>query len=96
MSVREELDHLLEDVTLLTLTFAIALGWSLYTLAHGVAFFVDGLLDHSNDSGLVGGGTGATWSVWHRVVTLDGIIVGLVELVVVLAVMVLVRRRRTA
>jgi hypothetical protein len=34
---REELERLFEDTTLLSSAFAIALGWSLYELARGVA-----------------------------------------------------------
>lgn len=94
--MRDDLEHLLEDVTLLTLTFAIALGWSLYTFVHGIGLLIDGLLDHSHDAGLIGGGIGATWSIGGRVVTLDNMIIGLVEIIAVLAVIVVVQRRRSA
>jgi hypothetical protein len=93
--MRDEFEHLLEDITLLTLTFAIALGWSLYTFVHGIALFIDGLLDHSHDSGLIGGGVGATWVVGGRLVTLDNMIIGLVEIIAVVVVIVLVQRRRS-
>lgn len=96
--MKDELDGLLEDVRLFTIAFAIALGWSLFQLAHGVATFIDGLLIHlpqgSPGSGsFFGQGSGLTWSVGRRIVTLDGILMGLVELALVLLVAVLVRSR---
>jgi len=101
--MREELDRLLEDVTLLTIAFAIALGWSLYQLAHGVAMFIDGLTlhlpapDENNGlgnlfSGPVNGG-GLSWVVGRRIISLDGMLIGLIELALVLAVAAFVRSR---
>jgi len=96
--MREELERLLDDVTLLTLTFAIALGWSLYQLAHGIALFIDGLFNHlppgSNGAYLTAVGTGASWVVGHRIVALDGVIIGLVELIAVLGAILLVLKLR--
>lgn len=95
--MRDKLDKLLQDLTLLTLAFAIALGWSLYQVAHGVGTFVDGLSTH-----LPGGdvhtytsyqGAGLTWIVGHRIVVLDGIVTGLVELAVVIGIAAFVRGR---
>ena len=83
--MREDLERLLDDITVVTLAIAIAVGWSLYQLAHGIAAFVDGLLTHvpSADSG---GYIGLTWVVGHRLVAVDGIVYGAVELLVALAV----------
>jgi hypothetical protein len=98
--LRDELDRLLEDVTLLTIGFAIALGWSLYSLAHGVAICIDELTVHypPNDatSGFPSGGNangGLSWDVGRHVITLDPILVGLLQLTFVLAVAVYVRSR---
>ncbi len=99
--MRDDLDRLLGDVTLTTVAFAIALGWSLYQLAHGIATFVDGLMTHLSradaseySAALVPGG-GLYWVVGRRIVALDGVLVGLVELLVVLATAVFVRSRRS-
>jgi hypothetical protein len=98
--MREELDRLLEDITLLTIAFAIALGWSLFQLAHGVATFLDGLTIHLPDpngdsgfSGPVNSGGGLSWIVGRHVISLDGMVVGLIELALVLAVATFVRSR---
>jgi hypothetical protein len=95
--MREELDRLLEDLTLLTIAFAIALGWSLFQLAHGVATFIDGLTVHvpaGTDGGqFFGQGGGLSWIVDRHIISLDGILTGLVELASVLLVAVFVRSR---
>ena len=97
--LREELDRLLEDVTLLTIAFAIAIGWSLFTLARGVAGFIDDLTLHlpAPDPNSLGGGYssvgGLTWVVHRHVIALDGILIGLLQLVFVLAVAAYVRSR---
>ena len=97
--MKEELDHLLRDTTLFTLTVAIALGWSLFQFAHGVATFVDALTTHlppASASRFIpsyGDGVGLTWVVGGRVVTLDGVVMGLIELATVLLVAWFVRRR---
>jgi hypothetical protein len=97
--MRDELDRLLREATLFTLAFAIAIGWSLYQFAHGVATFLDALITHlppgSNNRFIpfYGEGGGLTWVVGRHVVTLDGMFLGLVELAVVLLVAAIVRRR---
>ena len=100
MNMRDSLDRFLDDITLLTLAFAVALGWSLYQVAHGVALLIDGLLIHVSpgDSGtyLAGGGTGASWVVDNRVLSFDNLIVGLIELITVLAALALVQRLRNS
>jgi hypothetical protein len=94
--MRSDLEAIVRDSTLTAIALAIALGWSLYQLAHGVGLFVDGLLQHLSGPGGVyysSGGGGLTWVVDRRIVALDGIFIGLLELGVVLTVAVLVRRR---
>lgn len=94
--VKQEFEKLLSDTTLVTLALAIGFGWSLYELAHGVADTIDGLLTHipSGQSGFPGVvGSGLTWYIGDRVLTLDEAFVGLVELAAVAAVAVLIRRR---
>ena len=91
-----DVETLLRDRTPIALALAIALGWSLYQFAHGVAYAIDGLLTHipsgqSGFPGVVGGGL--TWYVGNRVLTLDEAFLGLVELALVLAVAILVQRR---
>ena len=97
--MQDELARLLRDATLLTLATAIAIGWSLFQFARGVATFLDALTTHlppqisgrfipySNE------GVGLTWVVGGRVISLDGMFIGLVEVATVLLVAVVVRRR---
>jgi len=95
----DDLEQLLRDVTLTAVAFAIAIGWSLYQTAHGVGLFIDGLTAHVpaelgngvNFSSSSGGGL--TWIVGRHIVSLDAFVTGLVELAVVLALAVFVRRR---
>ena len=98
--MREDVERLLQDLTLGTLVFGIAIGWSLYSVAHGAAVFVDGLTTHlsSQDSPFsqtVSGG-GLTWAVGHHIVTLDPLLIGLVELALVIAAAIYVNRRRAS
>jgi hypothetical protein len=97
--VRDELEALFRDTTLTVIAFAIALGWSLYQLVHGVAIFVDALTTHApkGDSPYYStSGSGLTWIVHHRIVSLDAIVTGLIEVALVLAVAAFVRRRYPA
>jgi hypothetical protein len=97
--LREELDRLLEDTTLLTIAFAIALGWSLYELVRGVATFIDGLTLHlpapdaNGFGGGYGGSGGLSWVVGRHVISVDGMLIGLLQLVFVLAIVAYVRTR---
>ena len=97
--MRDDFDALLETRTLTTLLLAIAIGWSLYQFAHGLATLVDGLPTHlppgANDafSASITGG-GLTWIVGHRIVTLDAALVGVIELALAITVALLVQRRR--
>src|SRR3954451_9290429 len=93
--MRDDLERLLDDLTLVSLTLAVAAGWSLYQLAHGIAIFFDTLTGHlpSDSYSLRSSGYGMTWVVDSRVVSLDGVFIGLVELAVLLTVAVFVSRR---
>jgi hypothetical protein len=94
--MRDHLDRLLEQTTLVTLALAIAVGWSLFQVAKGVADLVNGLLTHYPEGfsfGVVARTQPATWVVGERVLTFTTLIEGVVELVVVLLVAVLIARR---
>ena len=99
--MHQQLDALLDDLTLTTVALALAIGWSLYELAHGVATFVDALGTHVSRSDASGyasfgfTGSGFTWIVHRHIVALDGIVVGLVELALVLLVAAVVRGRQS-
>jgi hypothetical protein len=99
--MRADLEKLLRDTTLVTLALAIGFGWSLYHLAQGIAQFIDTLTANvPKDEPLgyfePGSSGGLTWRVGHRVLTLDGILQGLIELAVVATVAVLISRRARA
>ncbi|HEX7626789.1 MAG TPA: hypothetical protein VF379_07005 [Gaiellaceae bacterium] len=96
--MQKRLDELMRDVTLVTLAFAIASGYSLYQLAHGVATFVDDLTTHYPPHTTIPvyappPGEGLTWVVGHRLVTLDSLFVGLIELALVVLAAVYVKNR---
>ena len=102
--MRESLERLLRDLTLVTLVLAIAIGWSLIQVAEGFAELVAGLLyelpDEASESGP---GFGfffpsqfagvLVWNVGGRVLTLGALVAGLVQLGVVLVVAAFVYRR---
>lgn len=99
--MQTRLDELLRDVTLVTLAFAIAIGYSLYQLAHGVAIFVDGLTTHYPAHTAVPlyappPGQGLTWEIGHRLVTLDSLFIGLIELALVVLAAAYVKSRSAA
>jgi anaerobic C4-dicarboxylate transporter len=94
--MRDYVDRLLSQTSLVTLALAIALGWSLFQVAKGVADLVNGLLTtypQSPDFEAVAGTQAATWIVGDRVLTFTSLIAGLVEVGVVLAVGWLIARR---
>jgi hypothetical protein len=92
--VRESLDRLLRDLTLVALALAIALGWSLIQVAEGVAALVSGLLYEIGEEdpapnflapfALTEWGGILTWNVGGRVLTFGSLVSGLVQLGVVL------------
>jgi hypothetical protein len=87
-AVRSEFDHLLRDVTLTTLAFAIALGWSLFQAANGLGILIVGALQRTD-----GPGPGLSFALGRHLFVFEQLLVGLVELGAVLAVVLLVRRR---
>lgn len=99
--LRQDLDRLLEDTTMLTIAFAIALGWSLFELARGLAQFIDALTLHLpppdpnafGGRGYGSGGGGLSWVVGRHLISLDGLLIGVLQLVFVLAVAAYVRSR---
>jgi hypothetical protein len=84
-----ELDRLLRDVTLMTLAFAIALGWSLFQVAEGVETLVIGAIHRSDNSP-----GGLSFILGQHVFYFEPLLGGLVELAVVMAVILLVQRWR--
>jgi hypothetical protein len=90
--VRDDLAALVKDVGLATVGLGVAFGYALFNFAGGVAQFVDGLLTRASSTDGTGSGLGLTWDVGHRLVTLDAMLVGAVELIVVLAAAYYVRR----
>ncbi len=93
--MRDDLERLLDDITLVTLALAIAVGYALFQFAHGVAVLVDGAATHLPSGDLFGGvsGYGLTWQVGHHLLSFDSLVVGAIELVVALAAAVWVARR---
>jgi hypothetical protein len=96
--MREHLDRLLGQTTLVTLALAIAVGWSLFQVAKGVGDLVNGLLTKypsGTPLSVVAATQPATWIVDGRVLTFTTLIEGAVELAcVVLVAAVIVRRTR--
>jgi hypothetical protein len=96
--MRNSLDRLLGDVTLVTLALAIALGWSLFQVAAGLSAFVSTLLIET-DAGLILRATRLgeplTWEVKGRVFMLGPLLRALIEVAVVLLVALWIRSRRT-
>ena len=94
--MREDLESLLDDITLMTLALAIAIGWSLFNLSRGVADLVNGLLTHvsPSDSGLFA--SSVEWTIGHRILDLEGLLYGAIELAVALSAALLVVRRRAS
>jgi hypothetical protein len=95
-ALREALDRLLRDVTLVTLALAIAIGWSLFQVAAGFGELVSTLLVDYPDTAEI---TAAqlseplTWDVGGRILTLGPLLRGTVELAVALFIALLIRRQ---
>jgi len=99
--MKTNLIGVLRDVQLSTLAFAIALGWSLFQLAEGVAAFIEGLAIHTHDgteafsytaSLYPQQGGGLTWTWGHHLFYFGQFVLGLIEVCVVLSVAALARR----
>jgi hypothetical protein len=95
-SMRDAFERLLCDATLVAVALAIAFGWALFQVAEGVSATVSTLLtDYPGGAdGLHAFFEPLTWTVHGRVLTLGPPLRGLIELAVVLAVALLVARRR--
>jgi hypothetical protein len=97
--MRESLDHVLRDATLVTLAFAIALGWALFQVAHGLAQLIStALIAYPSPVDVLSSVRYTyplTWVVHDRILTFGPLLEGLVELAVVLTAAVLVYRRST-
>jgi hypothetical protein len=97
--VRDEVDRLLDDVTLTTVALAIALGWSLYQVALGVSslvttYFTSNLIGQNKELFFeVQLSQGLSWQVGSHVLTFGRLVAGLIEFALVLAVALVVRKR---
>jgi hypothetical protein len=95
--MRDALEGLLRDLTLVTLMLAIALGWALFQVGEGVAELVSNLLidwPRSSDAlSAIPYTQPLTWIVGGRVITLGPLLEGAIEFVVVLAVAVFIHSR---
>ena len=86
-SVREDLEALLREASLVAIALGIALGWSVFQVARGVADLVTGLLTKypsGSDATFALSLHPVAWVVRGRILTLGSLIAGLVELAVVL------------
>jgi hypothetical protein len=95
--MRDTLDRLLREATLLTLALGIALGWALFQVADGVSTLVGTLLtDFPEPSDIFNVTSSAplSWEVGGRLLVLWPLVSGLIQLAVVLAVAALIPRRR--
>jgi len=90
--VLESLQRVLRDATLVTVAFAIALGWALYSVAQGANYLVTTLLKEVPSQPGIRDLTqtfsigSLTWQVGDRYLTFGALVGGLIELAVVLAV----------
>lgn len=82
----------MRDTTLTTLAFAIALGWTLYQVAAGVATLITVALD-SYDEPFNNPYAMLTWVWGNHVFTFQPLLQGLIEFAVVLVVVLVVQRR---
>lgn len=91
-AVRSELKALVKDIGLTTIGLGVAFGYALISFAGGFGQFVDQLFTHVGPDDDYGGGL--TWVVGRHVISLDLLVIGAIELVVVCIVGYLVLRRR--
>lgn len=96
--MRQRLDQLLQDTTLVTVALAIALGWSLFQVGEGLATLVTTFFTrYPFESDLFEGGDflpALTWEVGGRILSFSDLVEGLVELATVLLVALVVQWRR--
>ena len=102
-SVREDLRRILRDGTLITVAFAIALGFALQDLARAVGTFVTQLAEelpsYSDDGSGISGDFGVSfgslsWRIGDHVVVFGPLVAAFLELWVVVTFAVLVYRWR--
>ena len=85
------MERLLRETTLTTVAFAIALGWSLYQVASGLGYLI--VLALPNSGGANPFGTRIGWSWGGHIFEFQGLLQGLIEFAVILAVILVVQRR---
>jgi hypothetical protein len=95
-AVHDQLKALLRDATLVRLALAIALGWSLFQVAKGVADVVSGLLTSypsATDYRVAVRGQPLTWIVGDRVLSFWTLLIGVIEFAVVVGAALLARAK---
>jgi hypothetical protein len=95
--MRNALEDLLDDLTLMRLALGIALGWALFRVADGAATTVTTTLtDFGPQTYSAHSFTGEplTWYVGDRILTFGKLLQGVLALAVVLVTAILVERRR--
>jgi len=91
VAMRRAFNGLLRDFDVMTIAFAIAIGWALYQVAHGVSQLVSAAAT-DYPAGSLPAGTGLAyvgplaWSIGGRVLYIGPLVFGLIELAVVLGV----------
>lgn len=94
--MREHIDRLLAQSSIVKLALGVAIGWSLFQVAKGVADLVNGLLTKypsGSQFSAYQNSQAVTWIVGRRVLTFTTLISGMVELAVMLLVAAWIVRR---
>ena len=86
----QDFERLLRETTLTTVALAIALGWSLYQVASGLGGLIAGALPNSEGDPF---GTRIGWTWGGHAFEFQGLLQGLIELAVILALILVVQRR---
>lgn len=96
------LEELLRDRPLTTLALGVAAAYALLDVGRGVDDFVEGLVTHRHVQAGVPfnfvspSQGGLSWTIGHRILTFDKLLLGLVELAVVVGAALFVRRQHAA
>jgi hypothetical protein len=96
---RDALEDLVRDRPLTTLALGVAAAFALLDVGRGVDSLVEGLATHQQGQAGIPFGFvspsqgGLSWTIGHRVLTFDKLLLGLIELAVVAAVALLLSRR---
>ena len=88
-AVRGELERLMRDATLITLVFAIAIGWSLYQVASALGYFFVTIFQKADNTP----DTAFSFTLGSHVLYFDPLVESLIALAFLLAVAVYVRNR---